>query len=329
MSVFNDESMPTDLYAVLGVSENATLQELKQAYRGLARLHHPDKVTEDKRDAATKYFVLLKTAYDVLTEIADRTHYDAVRSCSKTARFLVLIDLNGSLVVRTKGRIPGLRHIHAKNGKYTYPRTHTFEFVERLSTNKSIAFAIYTSIHLHNAIPIIDAALSKSQTFHVYAGDEFNTPDPASGQWETKRCLRKVWAHASCRARGIDFGADNTIVIDNEAPKVRDCRSNAILIENCDEHLLKRGDDDSLLQLADYLEQLALNCKGDVRSYLKRLPFGFAHAEPLAIEPLACLLKKWASDGESDSLEGELINGGSDEPADLLADSLAKTLDLN
>ena len=66
----------SSLYETLGVPKNATQDEIKKAYRKLARQHHPDRNPDDK--AAESKFKEVQTAYDVLSDPAKRRQYDAV-----------------------------------------------------------------------------------------------------------------------------------------------------------------------------------------------------------------------------------------------------------
>ncbi|MEK7548149.1 MAG: molecular chaperone DnaJ [Patescibacteria group bacterium] len=66
--------MAKDLYEVLGVSKNATEQEIKSAYRKLALKYHPDKHKGDK-DSETK-FKEINQAYEVLSDKKKRQQYD-------------------------------------------------------------------------------------------------------------------------------------------------------------------------------------------------------------------------------------------------------------
>jgi molecular chaperone DnaJ len=67
--------MPTkDYYETLGVAREASSEEIKQAYRALARKHHPD-VAEDK-SAAEHKFKEINEAYEVLSDPNKRAQYD-------------------------------------------------------------------------------------------------------------------------------------------------------------------------------------------------------------------------------------------------------------
>lgn len=63
-----------DYYEVLGVSKNATADEIKKAYRKLAIKYHPDKNPDDK--AAEEKFKEAAEAYEVLSNDDKRQKYD-------------------------------------------------------------------------------------------------------------------------------------------------------------------------------------------------------------------------------------------------------------
>jgi len=64
-----------DYYEVLGVSRNATLDEIKAAYRRLAKKYHPDLNKDDPKGAEEK-FKELSEAYEVLADPEKRAAYD-------------------------------------------------------------------------------------------------------------------------------------------------------------------------------------------------------------------------------------------------------------
>ena len=63
-----------DLYEVLGVSRNASPEEIKKAYRKLALQYHPDKNPGDK--SAEEKFKEIAESYAILSDPEKRSRYD-------------------------------------------------------------------------------------------------------------------------------------------------------------------------------------------------------------------------------------------------------------
>jgi curved DNA-binding protein len=66
--------MPANYYDTLGVSKDANDEDIKRAYRKLAREHHPDRNPGDKQAEAR--FKEVQEAYDVLSDKDKRSQYD-------------------------------------------------------------------------------------------------------------------------------------------------------------------------------------------------------------------------------------------------------------
>src|SRR5262245_9411657 len=67
-----------DYYKALGVGEKATADEIKKAYRKLAKQYHPDSTGGDKAKEAR--FKDVQNAYDVLSEPKKKALYDQIRA---------------------------------------------------------------------------------------------------------------------------------------------------------------------------------------------------------------------------------------------------------
>lgn len=67
-------ALDRNFYDILGVSRDASLNDIKKAYRKLAVVRHPDKNPDDP-DAASK-FQDLSAAYEVLSDDEKRQKYD-------------------------------------------------------------------------------------------------------------------------------------------------------------------------------------------------------------------------------------------------------------
>src|SRR3989440_563234 len=77
--------MARDYYQTLGVSKNASEDEIKRAHRKLARQYHPDRNPGDKQ--AEVQFKEVQQAYDVLSDKTKRTQYDRFGEAGPQAGF--------------------------------------------------------------------------------------------------------------------------------------------------------------------------------------------------------------------------------------------------
>ncbi|MEL6580744.1 MAG: DnaJ domain-containing protein [Cyanobacteria bacterium J06621_12] len=68
------ENYSENYYLILGISQNASLKEIKLAFRRLARQYHPDLNPDDPVSA--EKFKLISQAYDVLSDTKKRRRYD-------------------------------------------------------------------------------------------------------------------------------------------------------------------------------------------------------------------------------------------------------------
>ena len=67
---------PASLYDVLGIQMGATCQEIKAAYRRLARVSHPDVVGHGEKDTSANEFIKIHAAYATLLDPEKRADYD-------------------------------------------------------------------------------------------------------------------------------------------------------------------------------------------------------------------------------------------------------------
>lgn len=68
-----------DYYKILGINDNASNEDIKTAFRNLAKEWHPD-ANKHPRDEATKRFAEISTAYEVLSDPGKRKKYDFYRN---------------------------------------------------------------------------------------------------------------------------------------------------------------------------------------------------------------------------------------------------------
>ncbi|KAJ1404497.1 DnaJ domain-containing protein [Ochromonadaceae sp. CCMP2298] len=81
-----------DYYNDLGVTVDATAEELKTAYIQLALIHHPDRAEDESEESET--FIKISEAWSILSRPEVRTRYDQLRG-----RFLGLSSFGGQVTL--------------------------------------------------------------------------------------------------------------------------------------------------------------------------------------------------------------------------------------
>ncbi|KAI1451450.1 DnaJ-domain-containing protein [Annulohypoxylon moriforme] len=79
---------PPDYYRILEVSENASTQQIRDAYKRAALKTHPDRVSANSPDRAarTRKFQLVNDAYYTLSDPTRRREYDYTRKADRGRR---------------------------------------------------------------------------------------------------------------------------------------------------------------------------------------------------------------------------------------------------
>jgi len=75
-----------DYYAILGVKKDASTEDIKRAYRRLAKEHHPDLQGEAHKAKAGEKFKEINEAYEVLSDSEKRVKYDQIGPGWENAR---------------------------------------------------------------------------------------------------------------------------------------------------------------------------------------------------------------------------------------------------
>ena len=73
--------MREDLYQLLGLRRDASLEEIKKAYRQLAKRHHPDRTQNNPRD--TEIFKAVAVAFATLSNPQKRAEYDRLLAATE------------------------------------------------------------------------------------------------------------------------------------------------------------------------------------------------------------------------------------------------------
>lgn len=81
-----------DYYEILEITKEASVDEIKRAYRALAKKYHPDKNPNDK--LAEERFKDIQEAYDILNDPQKRSNYDQIRDAAERGYYFSGFEAN-------------------------------------------------------------------------------------------------------------------------------------------------------------------------------------------------------------------------------------------
>ena len=106
----------SNYYQILGVSQDASAEDIKRAFRQLAMCYHPDRNPENTEEAGEK-FKEINEAYEVLGDEHKRWQYDRLTSLSSYPRRTIPVEdifnenIRSESVLEMLRRLAGMRFV--------------------------------------------------------------------------------------------------------------------------------------------------------------------------------------------------------------------------
>ena len=131
-----------DYYEVLGVNKNATEDELKKAYRKLAKKYHPDANLDNKEEAEKKALELLKRvglpdkadSYPDMLSGGQKQRIAIARSLAMNPDVMLFDEPTSALDPEMVGEVLELMKELAKSGMTMVVVTHEMGFAREVAT---------------------------------------------------------------------------------------------------------------------------------------------------------------------------------------------------
>ncbi|MDD4202931.1 MAG: DnaJ domain-containing protein, partial [Candidatus Omnitrophica bacterium] len=112
---------------ILGVSENADLEQIKKAYRKLALKYHPDRASENKKHEAEEQFKEISEAYYVLSDEKRKAEYDAYKQGYRQHADTDFAEEHGFDFDEILKHFSGFKQTRTSSGRKASPKA-VFEF---------------------------------------------------------------------------------------------------------------------------------------------------------------------------------------------------------
>ncbi|KAI7863787.1 Sec63 Brl domain-containing protein [Spinellus fusiger] len=168
-----------DPYEILGVSEGASLPEIKKVYKRLSLVYHPDKAVQGTEKESEEQFIQISKAYKVLTDEEVRKNYEQYGHPDGKQSFSMGVALPSKLVEGTNSRFVLLFYALAFGIGLPYyiaswwynSRRHTKEHI--LNDTMAVFFkGLKEDAEFKNIVNVLSGAHEFKENVQTNGGDE-------------------------------------------------------------------------------------------------------------------------------------------------------------